>query len=95
MFGILVSAFNTTLGFIFRQIIVKFVVLFALYFVIQAFVSVLSGFIPNPSDMTNGLSGIASGSWWFLDLFAFSQGASIVVTSLVYRFLIRRIPVIG
>ena len=95
MFGILVSAFNTALGFVFRQIIIKFVVLFALYFVIQAFLSVLSGFIPNPANMTSGLSGIAAGSWWFMDLFGFSQGASMVVTSLAYRFLIRRIPVIG
>jgi Protein of unknown function (DUF2523) len=95
MFGILLSAFNTALGFVFRQVIVKFVVLFALYFVIQAFVSVLSGFIPTPANISSGLSGIASGSWFFMDLFGFSQGAPMIVTSLAYRFLIRRIPVIG
>ena len=95
MFGILVSAFNTILGFVFRQVIVKFIVLFALFFAIQAFVSALSGFIPNPASMNSGLSGIASGSWWFMDLFGFSQGAPMVITALAYRFLIRRIPVIG
>lgn len=95
MYGILVSAFNTILGWIFQQVVVKFIVLFALYFVIQAFVSTLGSFIPDPSSMTGALSGLASGTWWFLDLFAFSQGASMIVTALVYRFLIRRIPLIG
>lgn len=95
MFGILLSALNTVLGFVLRQVVVKFVVLFALYFVISAFVSVLGGFIPDPSSMTGALSGIASGTWWFMDLFAFSEGAPLVVTALVYRFLIRRIPLIG
>lgn len=95
MFGILISAFNTILAWIFQQVVVKFMVLFALYFVIQAFVSTLGSFIPNPANMTSALAGLASGTWWFLDLFAFSQGASMVVTALVYRFLIRRIPMIG
>jgi hypothetical protein len=95
MYGILLSAFNAVLAFVFRQLVVKFVVLFALYFIIQEFVSVLLSFLPNPADMSGALGGIASGTWYFLDLFAFSQGAPLVVTALVYRFLIRRIPLIG
>lgn len=31
MFGILISALNTLLGFVFRSLIIKFVVFFALY----------------------------------------------------------------
>lgn len=95
MFGILLSAFNTILGFVFRQVVVKFVVLFAIFFVIQAFVGVLASFLPNPADLSGALGSISSGMWWFMDLFAFSQGAAIVVTATVYRFLIRRIPLIG
>lgn len=95
MFGILVSAFNVMLGFVFRQLVVKFVVLFALYFVVQAFVGVLGGFIPNVSTLNGAFGGIAAGTWWFLDLFAFSQGLPLVITAFAYRFLIRRIPLIG
>lgn len=95
MYGILISAFNTILTWVFQQVVVKFVVLFALYFVIQAFVSALGSFIPNPSSMTGALSELTAGTWWFLDLFAFSQGASMIITAMVYRFLIRRIPLIG
>lgn len=95
MFGILVSAFNVMLGFVFRQLVVKFVVLFALYFVVQAFVGVLGGFIPDVSTLNGAFGGIAAGTWWFLDLFAFSQGLPLVITAFAYRFLIRRIPLIG
>lgn len=95
MFGILVSAFNVALGFLLRQVVVKFVVLFALYFVIQTFVSVLAGFLPNVSTLNGAFGGIAAGTWWFLDLFAFSQGLPMVITAFAYRFLIRRLPVIG
>jgi hypothetical protein len=95
MFGILLSVFNTVLAFVFRQVVVKFVVLFAIFFVIEAFVSALGSFIPDPSSLTGALGSLTSGMWWFLDLFAFSEGAALVVTALVYRFLIRRIPFIG
>lgn len=95
MFGILVSALNVALGFIFKQVIIKFCVLFALYFVIQAMVSVLAGFLPDPAGMNGALSSIASGTWWFLDLVGFSTGASMVMSAMAYRFLIRRLPVIG
>lgn len=95
MFGILLSAFNVTLGFVFRQVVVKFVVLFVIFFVIEAFVGVLSTFLPNPANLSSALGSISSDMWWFMDLFAFSQGAAIVVTASVYRFLIRRIPFIG
>lgn len=95
MFGILTSAFNAALGFVFRQVIVKFIVLFAIYFVIQTFAAVLSNFIPNPSNLVGALSNIPAGIWFFLDLCAFSQGVPLVISAAVYRFLIRRIPVIG
>ncbi|UBI64305.1 hypothetical protein GF111_26525 [Serratia sp. HRI] len=39
MFGILVSAFNVALGFVLRTVVVKFILFFGLYFVVQAFCS--------------------------------------------------------
>jgi hypothetical protein len=95
MFAILSSAFNAALGFLLRQIVVKFVVLFSLWFVVQVLLTYLISFLPNPDSLSNSLLAIPPGIWWFMDLFAFTQGASLVVTSFVYRFLIRRMPVIG
>ncbi|STG37782.1 phage-related membrane protein [Escherichia coli] len=41
MFGILISALNTLLGFVFRSLIIKFRRILALYFVVQGFVEIL------------------------------------------------------
>lgn len=105
MYGILVSALNTALGFIFKQVVVKFVVLFAIYFVIAAFVNTLATFLGgnarccslsfDAGGLSQAMSNISEGMWFFMDLFSFSQGACMVVTAMTYRFLIRRIPFIG
>lgn len=95
MYGILLSALRDICAWVFTKVIVKFVILWALYWIIQTFVAVLGGFIPNPSTLTSAFGGLASGIWYFMDLFAFSQGASMVVAAFATRFLIRRIPLIG
>ena len=95
MYGILLSAFNKILGWVFTQLVVKFVIMFALYFVIQDLLSFLQGFIPTPGSLTGALSGLDSSTWYFLDLMCFSSGCPLVVSALVYRFLIRRMPLIG
>lgn len=95
MFGILLSAFNTVLGFLLREVIVKFAVIFALYFVIQEFLGVLGQFVPDVGVVQDALAAIPDSAWYFADLFAVSQGIPIILTACVSRFLIRRLPVIG
>ncbi|MFS2114007.1 DUF2523 family protein [Herbaspirillum frisingense] len=95
MYGILLSALYQVLSFIFSQIIVKFCVMFALYFIISDLMEFLGAFIPSPSSLTGALAGLDSATWYFLDLMCFSAGAPLVITALSYRFLIRRMPVIG
>ncbi|ECZ1834946.1 DUF2523 domain-containing protein [Salmonella enterica] len=53
MFGILISALNTLLGFVFRSLIIKFVVFFALYFVVQGFVEILVELLPDSSNLSS------------------------------------------
>jgi hypothetical protein len=97
MYAILLSAFNTILGFIFRSVVVKFVVFFALYLVVTGFVQVLvsSGLLPSADSLSSGLASIPPGVWYFLDLFGFSTGFKLVVAAMVAKFIIRRIPFIG
>jgi hypothetical protein len=95
MFGILISAFNFILGWLIRSVIVKFVVFFALYFVTTEFLAVIVDMLPTASSLNGALSGIASGTAYFLDAFALQTGLSLVVSAYVTRFMIRRIPVIG
>lgn len=95
MFGILLSAFNSTLGWIFRSIVIKFGVFFALYFIATGFIGLVTQLIPSPNSLNGVLAGITSGTWYFLDAFKLPQGLSMVLAAYATRFLIRRIPVIG
>jgi len=95
MFGILLSAFNTILGWVFRSLLVKFGVFFALYFITTEFVSLIVALLPDGSSVNGALAGIASSTWYFLDVFNLQSGLAAVVSAYATRFIIRRIPVIG
>lgn len=97
MFGIVLSALNATLGFIFRGVLVKFVVFFGLFYVVTEFVDVLlnSGLLPSSAGLGDAFGGVPAGVWYFLDLFNFSAGFALVLSAYVSRFIIRRIPLIG
>jgi len=96
MYGILISAFNAILGYVLRSVIVKFVLYFALYFFVSETISFLQSkqLLPSASSLAV-LGSIAEGTWYFLDLFAFSVGAPMIVSAFVARFIIRRLPFIG
>ncbi|MCB5195562.1 DUF2523 family protein [Deefgea salmonis] len=100
LFGILMSALRTMLGFMLRSVIVKFVTFFALFFIVKEFVNVMveSQLYPGAtqaSTLSNAFSGIPASVWYFLDLFSVSTGLSTVISAYATRFIIRRIPVIG
>lgn len=95
MFGILLSAFNSVLAWLVRSVLVKFAVFFALYFVTTEFVQVISSMLPTGSAVTGAMASLTSSTWYFLDVFMFQTGLSMVVSAYATRFIIRRIPVIG
>ena len=95
MFGILLSAFNSVLGWVFRTVLVKFVVFSALYMIVAELVAVIASWLPTGSGLTNAFAGITASMWYFLDLFAFSAGVPLIISAYVTRFIIRRVPVIG
>lgn len=95
MFGILLSAINAALAWMVRSLLVKFFVFFAFYFITTEFVGFVVTLIPSPSSVTGTFSGMASGTWYFLNVFMVTQGLSAVVSAYATRFVIRRLPVIG
>lgn len=99
LFGILLSALRSILGFLLRSVVVKFVTFFALYFVVKEFMEVIVawGLVPSgkASQVNSSLSGISASVWYFLDLFAASSGISMVISAYATRFIIRRVPLIG
>lgn len=95
MFGILLSALNSILAWVFRSLLVKFALFFALYFITSEFVGFISALLPNASSINGALSGITAGTWFFLDAFQLPMGISAMVSAYATRFIIRRMPVIG
>lgn len=95
MFGILLSALFSVIGFLLRSVLIKFIVFFALFFVATEFVQLIVPILPGSSSLINALSAQAPGVWYFLDLFKISFGLPIILSAFVTRFVIRRIPVIG
>lgn len=95
MFGIVLSALNVLLGYVFRSVIVKFVVFFSLFFVTTEFISVLSELLPNANSLSGALGGVPAGVWFFMDLFNVTSGLPLLMSAWATRFIIRRMPVIG
>ena len=95
MFGIVLSALNVVLGFVFRSLIVKFIAFFALFFITTEFIQLVVPMLPGAATLTNAFAAQAPGVWYFLDLFKVGFGVSACISAFVTRFIIRRIPVIG
>ena len=80
-----------------RGVVVKFIVLGALFFAIEAIMPRLLAQLAvwSPATISNAFTTLAPGVWWFLDKFALDVGIPLVLSAYVTRFTIRRIPVIG
>ena len=97
MFGILVSAFYTILGWIFQSVILKFLVAFSAYYAVRFAAENLSLLIPDSisTNINSSLNAIPSGVWYFLNVFAFAEGLTILISAAVSAFLIRRLPLMN
>lgn len=95
MFGLILSALNTMLAWVFRSILVKFALYFGLYFVTTEFVAVVQTWLPDGRNVATMFGTLPSEVWYFLTLCAIPQGIPMVLSAYVTRFAIRRIPVIG
>jgi hypothetical protein len=85
-------------SWIFREVVIKFVILGALFVVVAELMPIVIGWI-TPFVSTTALNGafalIPSSGWYFFDLFKLDVGFPLLISAAVYRFLIRRIPLIG
>jgi hypothetical protein len=80
-----------------RGVVVKFVVLGALFFLIQALMPRVIEQVTawSPAGLTGAFNAIGPAVWWFLDKFALDVGIPMILSAYVTRFTIRRIPVVG
>lgn len=97
MYGILVSAFNVVLGWVFRGIVIKFVILSAIYYVVTWIAeAVLSQLDISPlTGLQTVVNGIPTGILWFMQFFRLDVGLPLVLGAYLTAFIIRRLPIIG
>lgn len=97
MYGILVSAANFLLGWIFRGIVVKFIILTAIYYVVSWIAeSVLSQLdISSLTGLQTIIDSLPVGVLWFMGVFRFDVGLPLVLGAFLTAFIIRRLPLIG
>lgn len=97
MYAILVSAFNFVLGWIFRGIVVKFIILTALYYVITFIVDeVLSILDISPvENLESSFNSLGASILFFLGVFKVEVGIPLILGAMLTAFIIRRLPIIG
>lgn len=95
MFALITSALYGVLGFVFRSIIVKFVIFFALLFVVQEFIPVMVSWLPVDVNLKSFFDMLPDSAWYFIELFKLPLGIQLVINALIARFMVRRIPLIG
>lgn len=86
------------LGFLFREVAVKFLIFTAVFalvaFLVPKAVAYLLPFIGTGS-LTGAFVGLPSSVWFFIDFFNLAYGVPLLIAAHVARFLIRRLPLIG
>lgn len=95
---VIAALFAPVVGWVFREVVVKFVVFSAVFALVAYFapkaVAIIQPFIGGGS-LSSAFAGLGSNVWFFLDFFRLDLGAPLLISAFIARFLIRRLPVIG
>lgn len=99
MYGIVLSALNSVVGFILTQVVIKFVLFFAVYLlageVADFAASLLGSDGATPLAILQGFNALPEGSLYFLDMFYVIEGTKAVLSAMLAMFALRRIPFFG
>lgn len=94
----ILAIFVPLVNWIFRGVIIKFVVLAGVFGFMAVVLPVAVDFVLpfiGVTQLTNAFGGLDAGVWFWLDFFALDYGVPLLISAHVARFLIRRLPVIG
>jgi hypothetical protein len=97
MYGILVSALYTALGWIFRVVVFKAMVFGVLFYITTEFTqAVLTHLTGNSVDaLGSAIGSLPSGALYFIGLLKLNVGLPLIFSAYATAFAIRRLPVIG
>ncbi|ACT13113.1 MULTISPECIES: DUF2523 family protein [Pectobacterium] len=92
----MLAALYAGISFIFRSVVMKFVVMFGLFFIVQELAPILLSLIDvSPLPLVELFNQLPDSVWFFLYLFQIPTGITMMVSAIIARFIIRRIPIIG
>ena len=86
------------ISFLFRGIAVKFLILTALFILMEFLLPFLLGLLSpaiSTSSLSSAFSGLDGGVSYWLSFFAIDAGLPLIISAAITRFLIRRLPFIG
>jgi hypothetical protein len=97
MFGILVSAFNVGLSWLVRGVVVKFIILSAIYYVVAWIAESVLGQldISSVTGLQTIVNSLPPGLLYFMGVFRFDVGLPLLLGAMLTAFVIRRLPIIG
>ena len=95
--AVLISGFNSILGWIFKTIVIKFVFYTIIFLLVSEGLSYLTtaGIFPDGTSLSNMLSSFAPSVWWGLDLMGFDIGFPLILGALTTKFIIKLIRGMG
>lgn len=85
-------------GWIFRDVVVNFVVFAVIVAVISVFFPIIGKWLlpfVSSTTLSDYLNVLPPGVWYFLDLFRINYGIPLIISAYITRFMIRRLPVVG
>ncbi|MHC5570271.1 DUF2523 family protein [Proteus mirabilis] len=93
---LLTTLFSGAFGFIFKGIVAKFFLFSALFYVTTEFIPIIiDWFLPKPTNLAELFGSLPDAIWYFLNLLQFPLGVPMVISAMLTRFIIRRLPIIG
>ncbi|ECC4965548.1 DUF2523 domain-containing protein [Salmonella enterica subsp. enterica serovar Javiana] len=92
---LLIAALGEMLAFVFRQIVVKFILFTVMYLLLTQLAPLLTSYLPNGANVSALFNSLPSAVLWFLNVSAFDVTFPMIIVAYFTRFFIRRIPFIG
>lgn len=91
----LIGVLWTVVQWIFREAVVKFILIGAIYTLLSVLLPILLSYITsyiNGSALTSSFAGLSPGMWFFIDFARLDYGLPLLLSAAITVFIIRRIP---